>query len=84
LFAVIDIIRFYPDIHFSERKVSQYLFIVCYTDFRHLPDRIPDWWRAVSKVLNLYVHSFAAGGSIVMFLIELEMVLGMEISTEFS
>ena len=31
------------------------------------------------KILNLDVHSFAVGGSIVMFLIGLEMVLGMEI-----
>ena len=31
------------------------------------------------KILNLDIHSFAVGGSIVMFLIGLEMVLGMEI-----
>jgi multiple antibiotic resistance protein len=30
------------------------------------------------KILNLDVHSFAVGGSIVMFLIGLEMVLGMD------
>ena len=34
------------------------------------------------KILNLDVHSFAVGGSIVMFLLGLEMVLGMEIFKE--
>ena len=32
--------------------------------------------RPLLKILNLDVHSFAVGGSIVMFLIGLEMVLG--------
>ena len=34
------------------------------------------------KILNLDVHSFAVGGSIVMFLIGLEMVLGLNIFKE--
>lgn len=34
------------------------------------------------KILNLDVHSFAVGGSIVMFLLGLEMVLGLEIFKE--
>ena len=34
------------------------------------------------KLLNLDVHSFAVGGSIVMFLLGLEMVLGLEIFKE--
>ena len=34
------------------------------------------------KILNLDVHSFAVGGSIVMFLVGLEMVLGLDIFKE--
>src|SRR4029078_13324976 len=34
------------------------------------------------KMLSLDVHSFAVGGSIVMFLLGLEMVLGLEIFKE--
>jgi multiple antibiotic resistance protein len=35
--------------------------------------------KPMLKVLNLDVHSFAVGGSIVMFLLGLEMVLGLDI-----
>jgi multiple antibiotic resistance protein len=35
--------------------------------------------KPLLKVLNLDVHSFAVGGSIVMFLVGLEMVLGLDI-----
>jgi len=38
--------------------------------------------RPLLKVLNLDVHSFAVGGSIVMFLVGLEMVLGLNIFKE--
>lgn len=38
--------------------------------------------RSLLKVLNLDVHSFAVGGSIVMFLVGLEMVLGLDIFKE--
>ncbi len=34
------------------------------------------------KILNLDVHSFAVGGSIVMFLVGLEMILGLDIFKE--
>ena len=38
--------------------------------------------KPLLKVLNLDVHSFAVGGSIVMFLVGLEMVLGLDIFKE--
>lgn len=38
--------------------------------------------KPLLKILNLDVHSFAVGGSIVMFLIGLEMVLGLNIFKE--
>ena len=38
--------------------------------------------KPLLKILNLDVHSFAVGGSIVMFLVGLEMVLGLDIFKE--
>ena len=38
--------------------------------------------KPLLKVLNLDVHSFAVGGSIVMFLVGLEMILGLDIFKE--
>jgi multiple antibiotic resistance protein len=82
LFAVIDIIGSIPVLITLKNKtgdinaakvtlVSGILMIL----FLYLG-------KPLLRVLNLDVHSFAVGGSIVMFLVGLEMVLGLDIFKE--
>jgi multiple antibiotic resistance protein len=82
LFAVIDIIGSIPVLISLQAKsgqvsaakvtiVSGVLMIV----FLYLGEPL-------LKILNLDVHSFAVGGSIVMFLVGLEMILGLDIFKE--
>ncbi|MBS1746245.1 MAG: MarC family protein [Bacteroidetes bacterium] len=82
LFAVIDIIGSIPVLISLKAKsgnvsstkvtlVSGILMIV----FLYLGEPL-------LKILNLDVHSFAVGGSIVMFLVGLEMILGLDIFKE--
>ena len=82
LFAVIDIIGSIPvlislkakagDISAAKVTVASGVLMIV---FLYLG-------KPLLKVLNLDVHSFAVGGSIVMFLVGLEMVLGLDIFKE--
>ncbi|MGN6213357.1 MarC family protein [Parafilimonas sp.] len=82
LFAVIDIIGSIPVLIAQKNKTGQLnswkvtlasgvlMLLFLYAG------------RPILKVMNLDVHSFAVGGSIVMFLVGLEMVLGLDIFKE--
>ena len=82
LFAVIDIIGSIPVLISLKNKTGDInaLKVTLVSGFLMILFLYAG--KPLLKVLNLDVHSFAVGGSIVMFLVGLEMVLGLDIFKE--
>ena len=82
LFAVIDIIGSIPVLIAQKNKTGDINALKVTLASAVLMILFLYAGRPLLKVLNLDVHSFAVGGSIVMFLVGLEMVLGLDIFKE--
>src|SRR5690606_26380045 len=82
LFAVIDIIGSIPVLIAQKNKTGQINSWKVTLASGILMILFLYAGRPILQVMNLDVHSFAVGGSIVMFLVGLEMVLGLDIFKE--
>jgi multiple antibiotic resistance protein len=82
LFAVIDIIGSIPVLISLKNKTGDINSVKVTVVSGILMILFLYAGKPLLKVLNLDVHSFAVGGSIVMFLVGLEMVLGLDIFKE--